>query len=137
MFQIQDYQRVPDSDRYRFYVETSDPSLFDLLNIIKNTAEFLGILTYRIACARRVSESDENKEKIEKENREFRSRMLDIYESVSGSQKEKWHVVLAEVKASGKNWMNQDDVIILLKIARSERKESIKSGLEQEHRKSA
>lgn len=137
MFQIVDYQKVPKSDRFRISVETSDPSLFDLLHQFVEVAEFIGVLTYRVNCARRVSENNSNKEIIEEKNRADRARMLEIYESMSGAPKGRWRVIFDELKASGKEWMRLDDVIILLKIARAERKESIKKNMPQEHKKSA
>jgi len=137
VFQIVDFKKIPETDRFRFSVETSDPSLFDLLHQFVEVAEFIGVLTYRVSCARRVSENESKKEMIEEKNRVDRARMLDVYESINGSQKDRWNVILVELKASGKDWMRLDDVIVLLKIARSERKESIQKSMELERKKSA
>lgn len=131
LFTIVNCERLS-GDRVRYVVETSDPSLFDLQSDLRMITEFLSIFRYRTKIALRIKEEVLYKKAVNE-----RIEMLQVFESISGSTREKCHVILDELHASGKDWMQLGDVEVLLKIARSERKQSIKNGIEFEHKKSA
>lgn len=136
MLKVIDCERLQD-DRFRLLVETEDASLLALLSVFESLVEFTGMFRYRSACALRIKDRKPERDILYQEAQDERKIILQKYESMEGTKKEKYHVILDYLKGMGKDWALIDDVIVMLKIARVERKKSIKEDLAREEKKSA
>lgn len=137
MFKIVDCEPMPDGQA-RFVVETDDPSLFSSLSFIDSLSELLGSFRYQSQIAVRIKNSKLTEDVRFVAAREDRAMILSLFEETLGSStRERWNIVLQQLQASGRTWMRLDGVISILKIARSERKESIQKSMDAERKKSA
>jgi hypothetical protein len=137
MFKIIDCERLPD-DLFRLVVETDDSSLFTSLSFLDSLIEFTGSFRYQSKIALRIKDSRMTEDVRLIAAREDRAMILNLFEETLGaSTRERWNIVLQQLQAAGRTWMRLDGVISILKIARAERKESIKKNMELEHKKSA
>jgi len=137
MFKIIDCERLPD-DQFRMVVETDDSSLLTSLSFLDSLIEFTGSFRNQSKIALRISDSKMTEDVRLVAAREDRAMILNLFEETVGSStRERWNIVLQQLQAAGRSWMRLNGMISILKIARSERKESIQKNMEREHKKSA
>ena len=153
MFKIIDSERLQDGQT-RFVVETDDSSLFTSLSFLDSLVEFTGSFCHQSKIALRIKDSELTKDVrllAAREDRRCRPRracrsaglrpramILNLFEETLGaSTRERWNTVLQLLQDAGRSWMRLDGLISILKIARSERKESIQKNMAREQKKSA
>ncbi len=137
MFKIVDCEPLEDGQT-RFVVDTDDPSLFTSLSFLDSLVEFTGSFRYKASIAVKIKKSEMTRDLREVAAAADRAMILDLFESTAGSTpRERWNVVLKQLQNAGRTWMRLDGVIAILKIARQERKESIRKSMEREQKKSA
>lgn len=130
MFKIIDCERLPD-EQFRLVIETDDSSLFTSLSFLDSLVEFTGSFRYQSKIALRIADSKMTEDVRLVAAREDRSMILSLFEETLGaSTRERWNIVLQQLQAAGRTWMRLDGVISILKIARAERKESIKLNIQ-------
>jgi len=135
MFKIIECERLPD-DQFRMVVETDDSSLLTSLSFLDSLIEFTGSFRNQSKIALRISDSKMTEDVRLVAAREDRAMILNLFEETVGSStRERWNIVLQQLQAAGRSWMRLNGVISILKIARSEREESIPK--KREHKKSA
>ena len=137
MFKIIDSERLQDGQT-RFVVETDDSSLFTSLSFLDSLVEFTGSFCHQSKIALRIKDSELTKDVRLLAAREDRAMILNLFEETLGaSTRERWNTVLQLLQDAGRSWMRLDGLISILKIARSERKESIQKNMAREQKKSA
>lgn len=137
MFKIVDCEPLEDGQT-RFVVDTDDSSLFTSLAFLDSLVEFTGSFRHKSQIAVRIKNREATKDVREIAAAADRAEILSLFEKTAGaSTRDRWNTVLQHLQAAGCSWMRLDGVISILKIARSERKESIKKNMELEHKKSA
>ena len=137
MFKIVDCEPLPDN-QFRLVIDTDDASLFTSLSFLDALVEFTGSFRYQASIALKIKNSELTKDVRAVAAAADRAMILNLYESTAGENpRERMNIVLDELKAAGRSWMRLDGVMSILKIARSERKESIQKNMDREHKKSA
>ena len=137
MFKIVDCEPLDDGQT-RFVIDTDDSSLFTSLAFLDSLVEFTGSFRHKASIAIKIKKSELTRDVREVAAAADRAMILDLFESTAGSStRERWNVVLQQLQAAGRSWMRLDGVISILKIARSEKKESIQKNMAREQKKSA
>jgi len=137
MFKITDCEPLPEN-QYRLVVETDDASLLTTLSFLDSLIEFTGSFRYRASIALKVKNSELTKDVRAIAAAADRAMILELFESTVGANpRERMNMVLRQLQDAGRDWLRLDAIISILRIARQERKESIKKNMEREHKKSA
>jgi len=137
LFKIIDCDRLPDN-QFRLVVETDDASLFTSLSFLDSLVEFTGSFRYQSKIALKIKDSELTRDVRLLAAQEDRAMILNLYESTEGiNPRVRMNIVLRQLKDAGRSWMRLDGVISILRIARSERKESIQKNMDREHKISA
>lgn len=137
MFKIIDCDRLPDN-QFRLVVETDDSSLFTSLSFLDSLIEFTGSFRYQSKIALKIKDSELTRDVRLLAAQEDRAMILNLYESTEGiNPRVRMNFVLRQLQDAGRSWMRLDGVISILRIARSERKESIQKNMDREHKISA
>ena len=137
LFKIVDCEPLDDGQT-RFVIDTDDSSLFTSLAFLDSLVEFTGSFRHKASIAIKIKKSELTRDVREVAAAADRAMILDLFESTAGSStRERWNVVLQQLQAAGRSWMRLDGVISILKIARSEKKESIQKNMAREQKKSA
>jgi hypothetical protein len=137
LFKIIDCDRLPDN-QFRLVVETDDSSLFTSLSFLDSLIEFTGSFRYQSKIALKIKDSELTRDVRLLAAQEDRAMILNLYESTEGiNPRVRMNFVLRQLQDAGRSWMRLDGVISILRIARSERKESIQKNMDREHKISA
>jgi len=137
VFKIVDCESLDDGQT-RFVVDTDDSSLFTSLAFLDSLVEFTGSFRHKASIAIKIKKSELTRDVREVAAAADRAMILNLFETTTGdSPRERMNIVLRQLQDAGRSWMRLDGVISILKIARSERKESIKNIMEIERKKSA
>jgi hypothetical protein len=137
LFKIIDCDRLPDN-QFRLVVETDDSSLFTSLSFLDSLVEFTGSFRYQSKIALKIKDSELTRDVRLLAAQEDRAMILNLYESTEGiNPRVRMNIVLRQLQDAGRSWMRLDGVISILRIARSERKESIQKNMDREHKISA
>ena len=119
MFKIVDVEKS-ENDKVLLSVETDDASLFALVALFESLVEFSGSFRHKFHIAEQIKEKESTHEERMEAARADRRELLDLYESMDGSKKEKIHALLKIQREKVGNWFTLDGVISMLKLAREE-----------------
>jgi hypothetical protein len=137
VFKIVDCEPLPEN-QFRMVIETDDSSLFTSLSFLDSLIEFTGSFRYQANIALKIKNSELTKDVRAVAAAADRAMILELFESTAGENpRQRMNTVLRELQDAGRDWMRLDGVIAILKIARSERKESIQKNMAREQKKSA